>query len=265
MKIKSLSIVLCCFFIHTLFSQTPCVIKNQAFKAGEELRFKVIYNWGFIWLESAEAQFTVKSTKYKGKVAYVLNGSGTTYSKYDWFFKVRDEFETILDSASFKPLVFRASIAEGSKKEWHNYFFNNEKKKAFTYVKKNNKSIVADSVKMSDCTIDVLTAIYYARNIDFSKCKINDTVNISLIIENKIYPIYIRYLGKGFYSSPEIGNFNCLKFSPLLIEGTIFKGGEGMVVWVSDDKNKIPVYVEAPIVVGSVKVKLISFKGLRNN
>lgn len=37
-----------------------------------------------------------------------------------------------------------------------------------------------------------------------------------------------------------------------------------MTVWVSDDKNKIPIYIETPIVVGSVKVKLMSYKGLRN-
>jgi hypothetical protein len=173
-------------------------------------------------------------------------------------------FETYMDSASFRPVLFKATISEGSKQEWHNYFFNNANHTAYTFVKREKSALKTDSVRLNHCSIDVLTAIYYARNIDFSACKINDTVSISLIIENKVYPIYVRYLGKGFYSSKEIGNFNCLKFSPLLIEGTIFKGGEGMTVWVTDDKNKIPVYVEAPIVVGAIKVKLIRYKGLRH-
>jgi hypothetical protein len=37
-----------------------------------------------------------------------------------------------------------------------------------------------------------------------------------------------------------------------------------MTVWVSDDKNKIPIYIETPISVGTIKVHLMSYKGLRN-
>jgi len=48
-----------------------------------------------------------------------------------------------------------------------------------------------------------------------------------------------------------------------LVDGTIFKGGEGMTVWVTDDKNKIPVMVEAQILVGSVKAILTNATGLR--
>jgi hypothetical protein len=110
----------------------------------------------------------------------------------------------------------------------------------------------------------VLTAIYYARNIDYSHCKVNDTISVSLLLDNKLYPIYVRYLGKGQYTSKELGKFNCIKFSPLLVEGTIFRGGEGMIVWATDDQNKVPLYIETPIVIGTVKVQLISCKGLRN-
>ena len=98
----------------------------------------------------------------------------------------------------------------------------------------------------------------------YSHCKKNDTVSISLLVDGKIYPTYVRYLGKETFVSKELGTYRCIKFSPLLIEGTIFKKGEGMIVWVSDDKNKLPIYIETPITVGSIKVKLMSYKGLRN-
>ena len=62
----------------------------------------------------------------------------------------------------------------------------------------------------------------------------------------------------------ESGEFNCIKFHPLLVEGTIFKSGTDMTVWVTDDKNKIPLQVETPIIVGTIKAKLKSFSGLRN-
>jgi hypothetical protein len=37
-----------------------------------------------------------------------------------------------------------------------------------------------------------------------------------------------------------------------------------MRVWVSDDGNKVPLRVSSPITVGSVKVDLIGYQGLRH-
>ncbi len=217
-----------------------------------------------IWLESAHASFKVSSAKLNGKNCYLFNGSGSTYTKYDWFYKVRDVFETYVDSESFRPLKFRADILEGSKNDKHTYIFNTPQKKAYTIINHGRKPVHVDTLKINACTIDVLTAIYYARNIDYSNCKTNDTVGISLLLDGKVYAIYVRYLGKEVFTSKELGKYNCIKFSPLLVEGSIFKKGEGMTVWVSNDKNKIPIYIETPITVGTVKVKLMNYKGLKN-
>ncbi len=254
-------LVTCTGLVHC---QNDCSIKNSAFSSGEELNFKVNYNWGPIWLESAFASFKVSSSRWNGRNCYLLTGSGSTYPKYDWFFKVRDVFETYVDSESFRPVKFHADIHEGNKKDQHTYLFNNSAKKAYTIITRGSKPVATDTLKIGSCSIDVLTAIYYARNIDYSHCKINDTVSISLLLDGKLYPIYVRYLGKEVFTSKELGTYNCIKFSPLLVEGSIFKKGEGMTVWVSNDKNKIPIYVETPIVVGSIKVKLMSYKGLKN-
>lgn len=241
-----------------------CTSKNKSFQAGEVLKYTVIYNWGMIWLESAYAELRVKEAKYQGKASYHFSGSGGTYPKYDWFFKVRDTFETYVDTTHFQPLKVHATVLEGSKREKHVYFFNYLRKRAYTFVTKGSKPVKIDTVKIQECSIDVLTAIYHARNIDYSHCKPRDTLSISLLLDGKLYAIYIRYLGKETFASKELGTFKCIKFSPLLIEGTIFKAGEGMTVWVTDDENKLPIYVETPITVGTIKVKLVSYKGFRH-
>jgi hypothetical protein len=38
-----------------------------------------------------------------------------------------------------------------------------------------------------------------------------------------------------------------------------------MTIWVSDDLNKIPIRVKANIMVGSVKVDLTDYSGLKNS
>jgi hypothetical protein len=71
-------------------------------------------------------------------------------------------------------------------------------------------------------------------------------------------------MGKEIIKSELLGQVRCIKFRPKLIEGTLFKGGEEMVVWVTDDENKMPVYVETPILIGTIKVNLLKYTGLRN-
>jgi hypothetical protein len=71
-------------------------------------------------------------------------------------------------------------------------------------------------------------------------------------LSNIVYVIYCGWV-----------KFNAIKFKPLLVKGTLFEGGEKMTVWVSDDANHIPLRIESPIVVGSVKVDMMGYKNLR--
>jgi len=107
---------------------------------------------------------------------------------------------------------------------------------------------------------DVLSAIYWCRSIDFSKLKKGDRVPLTMAIDDGVYDLFIRYLGteKIEHRNGEI--FDTYKFSVMLVEGTIFKGGEDMVVWVSRDDKKVPILVEAKILIGSVKAYLLEYK-----
>jgi hypothetical protein len=37
-----------------------------------------------------------------------------------------------------------------------------------------------------------------------------------------------------------------------------------MFIWVSDDANHLPVRIDSPILIGSIKVDLMGFNNLRN-
>ena len=109
---------------------------------------------------------------------------------------------------------------------------------------------------------DVVSAVYYARNIDFSKYKFDDKIPFSMFLDNEVFNMYIRYLGKETIKT-KYGKFKAIKFKPLLLKGTIFEGGEKMTVWVSDDPNHVVLRVESPIVVGKVKIDMMAYRNLR--
>ena len=74
----------------------------------------------------------------------------------------------------------------------------------------------------------------------------------------------IKYLGKEKIKS-KVGWINCIKFRPMLAEGRVFKEQEDMTIWVSDDKNRVPVRVQTNILVGSIKMDLVSYENLTMN
>ena len=188
-----------------------------------------------------------------GKPVYHVTGDGKTYSFFDNFFKVRDKYETYIDTATLQPLKFIRNVSEGSYKKYENVSFNKTAHTAIT-----NSGVF----KTPDCIQDVLSTMYYARNIDFDKMKPGDKIPFSMFLDNQVYDLYIRYVGKETIKT-KYGKFRAIKIKPLLIKGTIFEGGEKMTVWISDDANHIPVRVESPISVGSVKVDMMDFKNRR--
>ncbi len=230
-----------------------CNVRNTAFTHGEEISFHVYYAVAGIYVNAGSATFSNTLSRYNGKPVYHVIGDGKTHPSYDWIYKVRDKYETFIDTATLQPLRFIRNVQEGNYKKYENVTFN----------RMANTAITSNGVyKVPACVQDVLSSIYYARNIDFNKYKPGDQIPFSMFLDDELYNMYIRYLGKEDIKT-KYGKFRAIKFKPLLIKGTIFEGGEKMTVWVSDDANKIPVRIESPITVGSVKVDMMGYKNLR--
>jgi hypothetical protein len=249
-------ILLCCLGItSTAAAQNEfCNQRNTAFADGEHLYFKVWYNMGRIWVGAGEANFILATEQLNGKKVYHITGDGKTLKSYEWFYKVRDRYESFVDAATMLPMKFVRNVNEGGFKIYNNVVFNQSIGQAVT---------TNGIFNVPKCVQDVLSSIYYARNIDFNKYKPGAKIPFSMFLDDKVYNLYIRYLGKETIET-RFGTFNTIKISPLLIEGSIFKGGEKMAVWVSDDANHLPVRIDSPILVGSIKVDLMGFDKLRN-
>lgn len=230
-----------------------CGISNMSFTHGERILYKVHYNVIGIYVDAGDASFTVDRTIFDNRPVYHLTGLGTSNPRYDWIFKVRDRYESYIDTGSLRPYHFKRDVYEGGYAFKENVTFDHVRNQADT--KKGRYKVPA-------CVQDVLSAIYYARNIDFNKYKPGDKIPFNMFIDEEVHPLFIRYLGKEVVKT-KYGKYKSIKFSPLLINGTIFSGGEKMVVWVSDDPNHVPLRIESPITVGSVKVDMKGYSNLR--
>lgn len=231
-----------------------CLPRNTSFQEGEKLTFRVYYNMGFVWINSGSAEFTTSLTDINNRKAYHIKGVGRTASSFEWFYKVRDVYESFVDRESMLPLKFLRHVSEGDTKIENEVVFNREKGQ----VVSDNKVYPVNS-----CTQDVLSAMYFARNVNYNAYKPGDKISFSMFLDNQVYNLYIKYLGKERITT-KAGTYNAIKIKPLLITGTIFKDGDKMTIWLSDDANHLPVRVESPILIGSVKIDLVDYQNLRN-
>lgn len=225
-------------------------INNKAFKKGEVITYRVHY--GFIDAGTARLEVMYEEKKYGDRDAFHIVGTGRSRGAFDWFFKVRDRYETFIDAEAIVPWVFLRRVDEGGYKINQNYVFNPYK-----------KIVYADGTSFAtpENVQDMLSAFYYSRCIDYSKAKEGDIFTIPSFVDNEIFEMKIKYIGREIIET-DLGVFKCIKFRPVVQKGRVFKKEEDLNVWITDDDNHIPVRAQAEILVGSIKMDLESYSGL---
>ena len=176
------------------------------------------------------------------------------------FFKVDDTYESYFDKEITKPYFFKRKIDEGGYKKNRNITFNYKTKKALVqdFIKKKNTSIPFSEVQ------DMLSSFYYLRNQKIDTLKIGEEISIDMFLDSQIYPFKLRFLGKETLKT-KVGKVKTLKFRPLVQTGRIFKAQESVTIWITADKNKIPIKMKANLSVGSLRADLEAYKGLANS
>ncbi len=254
--------ILSLFLIATSYSlSAQCKPQVWSFNSGEKLNYNIVYNWGFIWVDAGKVEFKARREWLNGQNVYHFSGTGTSLKKHDWFFKVRDYYNSWARVEDLAPIKYSRNTSEGKYKVNNYYTFDYQENKIYTNTWNSEKKQEYDTLQMPNCLFDVMTAVYYARTLDLAKFKVNEKIPIKMIVDNEVFNLYGRYLGKEILKTRDNKKYNCLKFSMLLVAGTMFKGGEDLLVWISDDENRIPLLVEAKVLVGSVKAV---FKGAEN-
>lgn len=238
-------------------------LQNTVFRSGEVITYNAYYNWGFLWFNAGEVVFSVENAKYENKPCYHIKSLGRTHSKYDNFFMVRDTFEVFVQPDSLSTYFYRRATYEGPNNMQVHYRANFDSMKIHAQKTEPDQPLRSESYDILKDSYNVLTAIYAVRNFDFKKVKVDETIPFKLWVDMDYADVYVRYKGITDVKLKDGSEYNCLVFSPLLVEGTLFRDGEGMKVYVTNDKNRIPVMIEAKILVGSVKAILSNTKGLR--
>lgn len=263
--------ILCSFLFLTSFQSyeatirdatdlNPCGTANSVFQPGEKIEYKIYYNWNFIWIAAGSVTFEVKEDGH----LYHFSAKGRTYDSYDWIFKVRDYYDSFVTKENLRPERTIRKVHEGNHRMYDDVTYQHDASVAFSRKGKTEEELELAEVSLESCTHDLLSSVYMMRNIDFQSLPKGTVLPLNVYLDREIYDIDVVYQGVESEKKVKgVGKCNTLLFKPKLIVGNIFKDNEGMSVWVSNDQNRIPLMIESPISVGSVKVVIKDYQGLK--
>ena len=231
----------------------PLSIYSQStlpYKVGEYSAFDI--SFGGIKVGSAEIEIQRK-IKIDGISTFHIVGRGKTSSFFDWFFKVRDVYETYLDTSQYLPVKFIRSIKEGTYQKQELYIFKHSD--SLVFYKDTSHLILSN-------TQDMLSALFYARTFDQKSLIHKKSFFVPIFMDEENYLLEILYLNNEKVET-DFGEVNCLVFKPKMQEGRVFQDGEQMKIWISDDKNHLLIKVETQIWGGTIKAVIVKTKELK--
>jgi hypothetical protein len=246
------------YFISGMVSAQPLrQHPNYAFGDKEHLTYRVYYNSVLTGnVTAGEATITVNDSKKQmfGRKVWHIVGEGRSKGAFNWFYKVRDRFESYVDKEALIPYLFVRRTREGNyRKDDDVYFFHDQK----LAVSRTARKPVPENIQ------DFVSALFFMRTLRLEDFRSDSTYHLNFFLDDSVYVSKILYKGTEVIKT-SLGKIRCLRFAPMMATGEVFANAYPLDVWVTDDKNHLPVLAEAKVIVGSVKMELIEYKHLRN-
>lgn len=239
-----------------------CVAENEAIQPGEELVYDLKFNWKFIWLNAGEANMTVRSVRFDDKDCLEGRLLCVTNKTIDRYFPMRDTLVTVA-GPRMEPLYFRKGAAEGKRysveEGWFSYTDGKCHVRQYRDVRGGRREDM--DADFDDCLIDMLGIVLRARSFDASKMTAGMGTEYMMATGRAVKREVLMYEGKKVVGTNDKHSYRCHCF-------TLFDYNEGksgkkaITVYVTDDKNHIPIRIDLYLRFGAAKAYL---RSVRNN
>ena len=218
---------------------------DYPFQKGEQLEYKVHY--GPLVAGKAILEVDFEDGQYR------FSAEGKSTGIFNFFFKVRDDYESILAEDCLCPRYFNREVSEGNYRKKENVFFN---------YALNQAESTRDTITLPENTQDILSMFYYLRALEQNQIELGSSIELQVFLDDSFMKSNLLYLGKDTIKT-KFGLIPSTKWSPQVETGRVFEEEFGMTIWISDDPNKIPLSIQAKVLVGAIKMDLVKHKNLK--
>jgi hypothetical protein len=235
-------------------------IPQHSFGRGEVIKYTVHY--GLINGGEATVETDNRLERVNDRPCYKATVSGRTTGSFDFFLRIRDQWRAYIDTTSILPLRSQRDIAEKNyrKKETVNFDHIRDLAEVQDHNKDNPKR---STVKIGNNSLELVSGFYYLRTFNFDRMRVGDVIKMPAYLDGDNFMLEVVFKGREIVET-KAGDVRAFKLVPKMPNNKLFRGENAISVYFSDDRNKIPVMFQAEMFVGTVKVDMVKYSGLKS-
>ena len=249
-----------------IFTAVCSLVQAQLYVPGETLNYKMSYR-AKLFPNTEVANVVMQTTEdtLDGEPVYKVYGLGQTAKAFNWIFPVKDAYTVWVDPTTLRTKRFDTDLKEGDYTRRSTFVFDWKNKKVHTRWQTKQRPEEFREMDITEQSMDAISLYFNMRTVAEEEIKEGFARDLELVLEDTVRYLKFRYEGREEKRIKNLGRFNTLKFRCKIAtsDGYAFQDGTEFEVWISDDRNKIPLYIKSPIKVGSVQAYLTSYEGLR--
>lgn len=222
----------------------------------ETLSYDVMYKWGLINKKAGTVTITTSNT---ASDRFLSNLSGRTAPWADHIYKVRDTLRGTIDSDTFFPYTYeKIAHEDGDFSHDHLVFSRSGNTTTAKVVRRKKRKkdkteeVTNRELEATGPTLDMLSAFYYMRKLDYDKMAPGETVRLNVFSGRQKEILKIHFdgtkeikVGKKRYKTYHI------TFTFTSKAGK--KTSDNMDAWISATPERVPLLLEGRLPVGKVR------------
>ena len=245
-------------------------VQAQYYHAGEHLEYRVSYRAKlFPNTDVATATVDTSLDTLGGRTVYKVFGHGRVMPAFRWFYDLDDRYTIWVDTATLRTQQFLSEIHEGSSYEKTSRFrYDWERMQSDNMWFRRNKVVHTRTLDLTPQSMDAISLFFNMRGVDDAQLfneKSPSEGRLEMMLEDTIRVLKFRFIGREVKRIGRLGKFRTLKFACQIgtEDAFSFTDGSEFFIWISDDRNKVPLWLESPIRIGSICARLTSYDNLK--
>ena len=239
----------------------------QYYHAGEKLEYRVSYRAKlFPNTDVATVEVDTTLDTLAGQTVYKVFGHCRMMPAYRWFYDIDDRYTIWVDTATLRTRRFLSDLHEGSSYEKVSCFrYDWEQMKSYNTWSRRRGPERQHTIDLTPESMDAISLFFNMRSVDETKFANGDSGRLEMMLEDTIRVLKYRFIGREVKRIGRLGRFRTLKFACQIgtEDAFSFTDGSEFFIWISDDRNKVPLWLESPIRVGSVCARIVNYANLK--
>lgn len=260
------SIITTFILVFTLFNNdlsAQCKIKNDYFQAGEEMTYDLYAKFGPIHTKAGKSILSTTADKYNNTNVYKISLIAESTGNVQKLFTLNDTLISYM-TKELVPLAYEKNAHEGKDNvhETVNYTYSAGGKIDINVKRhKNGEDKFDNNLTSNNCIYDMASVVMYARTLDYSKMKKGDDVDVEFMSGRKKVKMVIEHDGIENIKANNKVNYECIKLVLSISDDAFTNKQEAMRVYITNDKNRMPVRLDSQLKIGSTRAILKAYKG----